>query len=228
MDLYQNTILIWQGSWQGLRLPGFPITTKFYAPPGLSAQFGQNGWPGMALLACIYFNVIFGGIGGLIGWLFYGAFADSAVGRCSGLLGGALIGGSIGYFVVSVEALRDRSLLRFCRLASCGLLLGAVGGAVGLALGDALNYALVGQLGARGGVALWGAILARGLGWMILGLNFRPIGKKFVGGVFVAVGDVNGHSTLDIIAAGSVPSARRCRRASSWRPAKSMAMATPT
>jgi hypothetical protein len=120
----------------------------------------------MALLARIYFNVIFGGTGGLIGWLFYGAFAESG----SGLLGGALIGGSIGYFVVSVEALRDRSLLRFCRLASYGLLLGAVGGAVGLALGDALNYALVGQLGARGGVALWGAMLARGLGWMVLGL----------------------------------------------------------
>ena len=43
------------------------------------------------------------------------------------LLGGAIIGGAIGYFVVSVEALRDRSLLRFVRLATYGVLLGGLG-----------------------------------------------------------------------------------------------------
>jgi hypothetical protein len=90
------------------------------------------------------------------------------------LLGGALIGGIIGYFVVSVEAIRDRSVVRFCRLATYGVVLGAAGGAVGMFLGDLVNYHLVGALGASregttGFLHLLGTMLARGLGWMFLG-----------------------------------------------------------
>ena len=69
----------------------------------------------MALLSRMYFNAVFGGLGGLFGWLLLGVFCDknTAEQLWQNLLKGALIGGSIGYFVVSVEALRDRSLLRF-------------------------------------------------------------------------------------------------------------------
>ena len=70
----------------------------------------------MALLLRIYFNAVFGALGGLLGWLVYGVFYNPNLPPLqSWLLGGALIGGHIGYLVVSVEALRDWSLVRFCR-----------------------------------------------------------------------------------------------------------------
>jgi hypothetical protein len=133
----------------------------------------------MALLGRIYFNAVFGALGGLLGWMLFGAFGDKSApdDRLTAqlLLGGALIGGLIGYFVVSVEALRDRSLVRFCRLASFGVVLGAVGGALGMWVGDWVNFVLVGQIGAgrtggSGVFHLLGTMLARGLGWMFLGL----------------------------------------------------------
>src|SRR5258708_5266412 len=109
----------------------------------------------MAILARIYFNAVFGGLGGLLGWMLFGVFGDknsTSLGQL--LLGGALIGGSIGYFVVSVEAIRDRSLLRFCRLAAYGVVLGAAGGALGMWVGEAVNYYLVrGLLGWQEGAA---------------------------------------------------------------------------
>ena len=47
-----------------------------------------------------------------------------------------LIGGLIGYFVVSVEAIRDRSLVRFARLASYGAVLGLSRRAIGMLFAD--------------------------------------------------------------------------------------------
>jgi hypothetical protein len=159
----------------------------------------------MALLSRIYFNAVFGALGGLLGWMLYGVFADQGHGDqfltliLNLLIGGAFVGGAIGYFVVSVEAFRDRSLLRFARLATYGVLLGALGGAVGMFIGDWVNYFLVGQLGAttRGGlVALLGAMFARGLGWMFLGVAVgmsegiaaRSLGKFSYGAVGGALG----------------------------------------
>ena len=77
----------------------------------------------------------------------------------AGALWGCLIGGAIGYFVVSVEAIRDRSLLRFVRLACYGVLLGILGGAGGvllgaLILGERLTPAMIG-----GGVLVVGAVV---------------------------------------------------------------------
>src|SRR5262249_54043483 len=101
----------------------------------------------MALLTRIYYNAVYGAIGGLLGWLLFGVFGDKGA---SGdqqflqmIIGGVLIGGLIGYFVVSVDAIRDQSLARFARLATYGVLLGAVGGAVGMVVGDLVNYAIV-------------------------------------------------------------------------------------
>jgi hypothetical protein len=157
----------------------------------------------MALVSRIYFNAVFGALGGLLGWMLFGIFGDK---NAPGdqvtrqlLLGGALIGGAIGYFVVSVEAIRDRSLLRFVRLASYGVLLGILGGAVGIVLGDWVNYLLVKWIGAsREGslLHLLGTMFARGLGWMFLGVTVgfsegiaaRSLGKFSYGTLGGAVG----------------------------------------
>src|SRR5262245_16583869 len=126
----------------------------------------------MALLARIYFNAVFGALGGLIGWMLFGVFVNlSEADDRQWLLGGAIVGGVIGYFVVSVEAIRDRSLVRFCRLASYGLVLSAVGGALGMWLGDRVNYYLVREIGAASDLkSRLLTMLARGLGWMFLGM----------------------------------------------------------
>jgi hypothetical protein len=167
----------------------------------------------MALAARIYFNAVLGALGGLIGWMLFGVFGDA--GPSDGrqwLLGGAIVGGSIGYFVVSVEAVRDRSAVRFCRLASYGVVLGAAGGALGMWVGDWVNYALVGWLGARpgGGAAglhLLGTMLARGLGWMFLGLAVglsegiaaRSLGKLSYGALGGAIGGFIGGGLFGLI-----------------------------
>jgi hypothetical protein len=130
----------------------------------------------MAILARIYFNAVFGGLGGLLGWMLFGIFGDkNSADQGQLALGGALIGGLVGYLVVSVEAIRDRSLLRFCRLAAYGVVLGAIGGALGMSIGEAVNYFLVSRLlGWREGTAevlrVGAEVLCRGLGWMFLGL----------------------------------------------------------
>jgi len=139
-----------------------------------------------------------------LGWLLFGVFGDksAAEGRLTAqlLLGGALIGGVIGYFVVGVEAIRDRNPVRFARLASYGVALGAVGGAVGMVVGDWVNFHLVGALGAsREGTGAWhtlGTMLARGLGWTFLGVAVgfsegiaaRSLGKLSCGAVGGFVG----------------------------------------
>ena len=130
----------------------------------------------MALLSRIYFNAVLGGLGGLLGWMLFGVFANPGAADAKQpafwlnlLLGGAIIGGAVGYFVVSVEALRDRSLLRFVRLATYGVLLGALGGALGMTLGEWVNFTLVQRFGAGTSAAFAGAVAARGLGWMCLG-----------------------------------------------------------
>jgi hypothetical protein len=172
----------------------------------------------MGLLSRIYFNAVFGALGGLLGWLLFGVFGQKDIswtpeeealpllrrifftpfGRQL-LAGGAFIGGAIGYFVVSVEALRDRSLLRFVRLATYGLLLGAVGGAVGMCLGNEINTKFIKVLlnrGAADWLRLLVSIFARGSGWLLLGLAVgasegiaaRSLGKFSYGTLGGAIG----------------------------------------
>lgn len=155
----------------------------------------------MALLARVYWNAVFGALGGLLGWMLFGAFGDKTVHEehftAQLLLGGALIGGLIGYLVVGVEAIRDRSLVRFSRRATYGVLLGATGGAIGMWVGDWVNYLLVGQLGAGSGTwHVLGTMLARGLGWLFLGVAVgvsegiaaRSLGKLSYGSIGGALG----------------------------------------
>jgi hypothetical protein len=155
----------------------------------------------MALLVRIYFNAVFGALGGLLGWLLFGVFGDrnySSLGQQ--LLGGALIGGLIGYLVVSVDAVRDRSYLRFCRLASYGAVLGAVGGALGMWFGEQVNYYLIQSLLTASSLRGVGEVLSRGLGWMFLGLVVglgegiaaRSLGKLSYGTLGGAIGGLVG------------------------------------
>jgi hypothetical protein len=167
----------------------------------------------MALLVRIYFNAVFGALGGLLGWMLFGVFGDKTAEhpRAMTLLGGAFIGGVIGYFVVGVEALRDRNPVRFARLASYGVALGAVGGALGMLLGDWVNFELVGAIGAsrQGGGALHalGTMLARGLGWTFLGVAVglsegvaaRSLGKLSYGTLGGAVGGFVGGALFGLL-----------------------------
>jgi hypothetical protein len=169
----------------------------------------------MALLVRIYFNAIFGALGGLLGWMLFGAFGDKSApdDRLSQqlLLGGAFIGGFIGYLVVSVDAIRDRSLVRFSRLSTYGVVLGAIGGALGMWIGDRVNFLLVGLIGAGGGHAggghLLATMLARGLGWMFLGLAVgisegiaaRSLGKLSYGTLGGAIGGFIGGAMFALL-----------------------------
>jgi hypothetical protein len=159
----------------------------------------------MALLSRIYFNAVFGALGGLVGWMLFGVFGDpGADDTRQWLVGGAIIGGSIGYFVVSVEAIRDRALVRFSRLASYGLILGAAGGALGLWLGEHINFMLMERFTGRQFLI---AVLARGAGWLVLGLAVglsegiaaRSLGKISYGSIGGALGGFIGGSLFAYI-----------------------------
>jgi hypothetical protein len=156
----------------------------------------------MQLLSRLYFNAVFGALGGLLGWMLFGVFGDkNPTGdtaflfltreHLNMLLGGAIVGGVIGYFVVSVEAIRDKALMKFCRLGTYGVLLGAVGGALGMLLGDLINAGLL-----RIADNFFMRVLSRGLGWSILGVFIgmaegiaaRSLGKFSYGTLGGAIG----------------------------------------
>jgi Inner membrane component of T3SS, cytoplasmic domain len=167
----------------------------------------------MALLVRIYFNAVFGALGGLLGWMLFGIFGDKhSSSLAQQLLGGAFIGGFIGYFVVGVDALRDRSLLRFCRLASYGVVLGAAGGALGMPIGEGVNYYLVRGLVSwqEGGASLLrisGEVVSRAMGWMLLGLSVglsegiaaRSLGKLSYGALGGTIGGFVGGALFGLI-----------------------------
>ena len=132
----------------------------------------------MAILSKMYFNAVFGGLGGLLGWMLFGVLGEKNPSELdkaffflsyldvNALLGGALIGGFIGFFVVSVEAIRDQSLVRFARLASYGVVIAMLGGAIGMYIGDRIQQLLVSMVAQF----LPLTMLARGLGWSLLGV----------------------------------------------------------
>jgi MFS family permease len=166
----------------------------------------------MALFLRIYYNAIFGGLGGLIGWLLFSVFVDTrwidaafesdfARATVQALTTGAIIGAMIGYFVVSVDAIIDRAVLRFARHAFYGVTLGAVGGALGNWIGEWVNFVLVGTTGYQ--ERSWAPVvivLARGLGWMVFGLAIgcsealaaRSLGKFSYGAIGGSLGGLIG------------------------------------
>lgn len=157
----------------------------------------------MALFVRIYYNAVFGALGGLMGWMLYGVFGDKNAPDdlrwIQDVIAGCLVGGMIAYFVVSVEAIRDQSLARFARLATYGFILGALGGAFGAFLGENIKslFDRLFELGAQQGMLrLFLSMLARGIGWTFLGVAVgmsegiaaRSLGKFSYGTVGGAIG----------------------------------------
>jgi hypothetical protein len=162
----------------------------------------------MALVGRIYFNAVFGALGGLLAWALFGVFGDRhSAGVFQQILGGAFIGGFIGYFIVSVEAIRDRSVLRFCRLASYGVILGAIGGACGMRIGEEVNYYLVHGLLTVATLRGAGEVFSRALGWMFLGVAIgvsegiasRSLGKLSYGTIGGAIGGFVGGALFGLV-----------------------------
>lgn len=167
----------------------------------------------MALFLRIYFNGVFGALGGLLGWMLFSLLGNKVASEGALtrqlLQDGALLGAGIGYLVVSVEAIRDRSWMRFVRLASYGLVLGAIGGAVGMLVAERVNYALVGGIGAIRGSTLKfiGTVLTRGLGFMFLGMAVgfsegiaaRSLGKLSYGTLGGSLGGFLGGTLFGLV-----------------------------
>lgn len=112
----------------------------------------------------IYYNAVFGALGGLISWLFIGLFLNidtSSLGALflkDALLGAAVgvcIGGSIG----AVDGLTvSRSRRRLVRGVALGSLIGLIGGLIGLVIGEVI-FKFAG-----------GGVWPRAVGWAIFGL----------------------------------------------------------
>lgn len=158
----------------------------------------------MAILSKMYFNAVFGALGGLVGWMLFGVLGERVPSSddLNAILGGAVIGGSIGYFVVSVEAIRDQSLVRFARLASYGVLIAMLGGAIGMYVGDRIMQFFVWL----GGNHLIFTMLARGFGWSLLGIAIggsegiaaRSLGKFSYGTIGGLMGGFIGGAIFDL------------------------------
>src|SRR5438876_925342 len=125
----------------------------------------------MPKLGRIYLHAMIGALGG---WLGGRPLAElsSRDGPCynQALFGVAMIGSCIGFGIAALEAILDRSLLRFLRFAAVGILLGGIGGAAGYWVGDWVNNVFVQVTGATGFLAQAGSVVARILGWALFGL----------------------------------------------------------
>lgn len=184
------------------------------------------------MLGRIYFNAVYGALGGLLGWMLFSLFANSLGAFLSQvlpasifsnttpanqlvlapawqhLLDGLFVGCGIGYLVVSVDAIRDRSWVRFVRLATYGVLLGSVGGAIGMLLGEQVNHLLVSGIGGGGGVLKFVAsVFTRGLGFLFLGaavgasegIAARSLGKFSYGTLGGTLGGFLGGSFFGLV-----------------------------
>ncbi len=159
----------------------------------------------------IYFNAVYGALGGLLGWMLLGVLGvqhQSSRNDCR--LNGALMGAAIGYLVVSVDAIRDRSLVRFSYFASYGLILGMLGGAIGYIIAEWINHLFIGWIGAdreQGFGYLVGTSFARGLGLMFLGgaigmsVGFisRSVGKLSYGAIGGLIGGFVGGALFNML-----------------------------
>lgn len=118
----------------------------------------------------IYYNMVFGAIGGLLAWLIIGLMPTSKwdVHLANGVIG-AGIGLFIGGFLGAVDGLViKRSALRSVTGAMGGAAAGLISGTVGLLLGGLVF------------LAIEGGLVARMLGWMALGL-FLGLGQGLLG-----------------------------------------------
>lgn len=117
----------------------------------------------------IYYNAIFGAIGGLLGWLVVGSIST---GSWNILIAYAFVGAGVGLAIGALTGMVDGAVVkRSPRRAAIGAVMGAgaglVSGVLGLLIGEAV-FLLIG-----------GGTLGRSLGWLLLGL-FLGIGEGLV------------------------------------------------
>lgn len=114
----------------------------------------------------IYYNAVFGAIGGLLGWLLVGSVST---GSWAILVAYAFVGAGVGLAIGALTGMVEGAVVkRSARRALIGALLGAaaglVSGVLGLLIGEEV-FLLIG-----------GGIIGRALGWLLLGL-FLGIGE---------------------------------------------------
>lgn len=151
----------------------------------------------MSLKLRIYYNAIFGAIGGLIGWFIIESFLS--LDNINIFLNDAILGGEMGFligaFIGAVDGSLSKNLYRILVGCPGGALMGAVGGMVGLTIGEGLFL--------LGG----GGIVGRSLGWAIFGLfvgtseglvnrSPRKVSYGTIGG---AIGGLIGGSVFDAL-----------------------------
>ncbi|HIE28884.1 TPA: FHA domain-containing protein [Candidatus Poribacteria bacterium] len=151
----------------------------------------------MSLKLRIYYNAIFGAIGGLIGWFIIESFLS--LGNINIFLSDAIWGGVMGFFIGALIGAVDGSLNKnlYRTFVGCpsGALIGAVGGMVGLTIGEGLFL--------LGG----GGTVGRSFGWAIFGLLIgiseglvnRSPRKVSYGTIGGAIGGLIGGSVFDAL-----------------------------
>ena len=106
----------------------------------------------------VYYNVVFGGIGGLIAWMIVGSLPDLIQNALFWeLLTGALAGASIGGFLGAVDGALGKRWERMMIGALRGGALGFFGGIIGLAIGEGVF------------LLTQGGVLGRSIGWGLVG-----------------------------------------------------------
>lgn len=131
-----------------------------------------------------------GAAGGLFGLYLYVELVQTSNIWVRDALAGAILGGSLGYFLNAAAPLGERAWLKLARGACWGAIAGAAGGATGLVLGE---WVLGGFQGGLAGRACSWAVLGLGIGlsqglasWSATRLRFGLIGGGlggFVGGL---------------------------------------------
>ncbi len=106
-----------------------------------------------------YFLALAGAIGGVFGLYLYVELVHTPILWVRDALAGALIGGTIGFFLNASGPFRDGAWLKLGRASTWGALAGAIGGAAGLVLGEVV----IG--GFKGG------LIGRASSWAVLGLG---------------------------------------------------------
>jgi len=117
----------------------------------------------------IYYNAIFGAIGGLLGWLLVGSFST---GSWHILAAYAFVGAGVGLCIGALAGMVDGAVIkRSPRRAAIGAGLGAAAGLVSGVLGLLISEGVF--------LAIGGGIIGRTLGWLLLGL-FLGVGEGVI------------------------------------------------
>ena len=112
----------------------------------------------MSLRLRIYYNAVFGAIGGLLAWYLLGQFGAFSSLILRDAVAGACVGSLVGGFIGCIDGLFDRSVYKILRGSWYGAQYGLLGGVVGLLLGELILW------------SLGGGILGRACGWTCLGV----------------------------------------------------------